>query len=127
TVSLKDARRRALACRQQRLDGLNPLTEKRRARQPAPEIMTFEAAARRYINDKKDEWRGGGAAGEWTPPLRDYVFSLIGRLSGDRAPVGCGDRHWRRDARDRPGLAAKDRDGQPCSPKGRSGAELGGS
>jgi integrase len=81
TVSLKDARRRALACRQQRLDGLNPLTEKRRARQPAPEVMTFEACARRYIGDKKAEWKGTASLAQWEQSLGAYVFPKIGRLS----------------------------------------------
>lgn len=99
TVSLKEARRKALTCRQQRLDGLNPLAEKRRARLPAPEIMTFEQCARQYIRDRRAEWKGTASETQWTQSLRDYAFPRIGRLSVTEIDTGavmrCLDPIWR--------------------------------
>jgi integrase len=80
TISLKDARRKALACRQQLLDGINPLAERRRAQQPPPDEITFAEAARRYIADKEAEWRGDKSAAQWRQSLADYAHPKLGHL-----------------------------------------------
>jgi integrase len=81
TVSLVQARGKALACRQQLLAGIDPLAEKRRAQQPSVADITFEQCARRYIADKRAEWKGGKSEIQWTQSLTDYVFPLLGRVS----------------------------------------------
>jgi integrase len=88
TVSLAQARGKALACRQQRLAGLDPLMEKRRTQIPEPETITFEAAARRYILAKQPEWKGGKSAAQWSASLSTYAFPTLGRLPVQMVDVG---------------------------------------
>ena len=60
TVSLKQARDKALACRQQRVDGIDPIEAKRAARMAATvaaaKTATFRECAERYITAHRDEW-----------------------------------------------------------------------
>jgi integrase len=79
TVSLKDARRKALTCRQQRLDGLDPLAERRRTQGPALDEITFEECARHYIAAKRAEWKGDKSLAQWRHSLGAYVLPRIGR------------------------------------------------
>jgi integrase len=81
TVSLAEARRKALACRKQRLDSLDPLAERRRTQQQALESVTFEWCARQYVLAHRAGWKGGGKSAEqWTASLTAYVFPVLGRL-----------------------------------------------
>jgi integrase len=82
TVSLADARRKALACRQQRLDGIDPLAERSRRRQAqqGPESVTFEWCARQYILAHSAGWKDGGkSAAQWGSSLATYVVPVFGR------------------------------------------------
>jgi integrase len=80
TVSLAEARGKALACRQQLLAGLDPLTEKRRAQQRDVEDITFEAAAKRYIAGKRAEWKGSRSEAQWAASLKTYAYPVFGRM-----------------------------------------------
>jgi integrase len=80
TVSLAQARRKALACRQQRLEDLDPLTEKRRKKQPVVADLTFEDCAKRYIATKQSEWKGDASTRQWIQSLRDHALPVLGKL-----------------------------------------------
>jgi integrase len=78
-VSLADAReaasnhRRTLA-----LDG-DPLREKRARR--AANVMTFEQAAAKCVEDRKAGWKNGKMAQEWLATLGTYAAPIIGPLA----------------------------------------------
>jgi hypothetical protein len=81
TVSLADARRRALSCRKQRLDRLDPLAERRRAQRPQLADVTFEWCARQYILAHQAGWKDGGkSADQWARSLAAHVFPMLGRM-----------------------------------------------
>ena len=88
TISLKEARGKALACRKQLLDGLDPLTERRRAQQPVADDIMFGECARRYITDKQAEWKGDASAAQWKHSLGAYVFPKIGRIPVQSVDTG---------------------------------------
>jgi integrase len=84
TVSLAEARRRALACRLQRLDGLDPIEErdaKRAAKVAASiRIRTFEQCANAYFAAHRDKWRSKIHASQWAVSLAKDANPIIGRL-----------------------------------------------
>lgn len=53
-------------------------------RRPAPEVLTFRAAAEALIASKRAEWRNGKHAAQWPSTLQTYVFPSL----GDRDVVG---------------------------------------
>jgi integrase len=82
TLSLAEAREKARKARKLRLDGKDPLTEKR-ARRAAldaetTKAMTFAAAADRYIAAHQAGWRSRIHADQWTQSLADHVMPVIG-------------------------------------------------
>jgi len=89
TVSLAQARAKALACRQQLLEGLDPLTEKHRTQRQHPESVTFEWCARQYLMAHQAGWKNGGQSVEqWSASLATYVHPVLGRLPVDMIDVG---------------------------------------
>ena len=84
TVSLKQARERALACRQQRLDGIDPIEAKRAARTEAAvaaaKTATFRECAERYITAHRDDWSNPRHARQWSTTLETYVYPIIGEM-----------------------------------------------
>jgi integrase len=84
TVSLKQAREKALACRQQRLDGIDPIEAKRAARTAAAvaaaKTATFRECAERYITAHRDDWSNPRHARQWSTTLETYVYPIIGEM-----------------------------------------------
>ncbi len=84
TISLAEAREKALACRKQCLDGVDPLEArhvKRRARQAeAAKAITFRACAAKYIAANRAAWRNEKHAYQWNATLATYVYPTIGDL-----------------------------------------------
>ncbi|ODV42255.1 integrase [Cupriavidus sp. UYMMa02A] len=84
TVSLSDARERALACRRQLLDGQDPIdtrAEVRRARHAeSAKALTFKECATRCISDKRAEWKNAKHAQQWANTLDAYAYPHIGSL-----------------------------------------------
>src|ERR1700682_4519237 len=56
TLSLSEARERAREQRKQRLDGIDPIEQRRGLGAPAVNLMTFDPAAAEVIKAKEDEW-----------------------------------------------------------------------
>jgi integrase len=84
TVTLADARSKALDLRRQRLDGTDPLTAKREAAAKARVVdakaMTFQACAEAYIAAHRAGWKNAKHAKQWPNTLRDYVYPVLGEL-----------------------------------------------
>jgi hypothetical protein len=91
TISLAEAREKALACRKQRLEQTDPL-EARRASQleaklAAGAAVTFRECAARYIEAHKAGWRGDHEGKQWAASLENNVHPIIGDLPVQRVDV----------------------------------------
>ena len=80
TVSLAEARRKALRCRQQRFDHLDPLAEKRARQQPVLADLSFADCAKQYIDAKTVEWKGNASVRQWSQSFRDHALPTLGKL-----------------------------------------------
>jgi integrase len=90
TISLSGARQRAQACRQQRLDGIDPLEARRgrlaKAKLEGAQAISFRDCASQYIEAHRAGWKSVKHAGQWAATLEAYVYPKIGDL-----PVGAVD------------------------------------
>ena len=84
TVSLAEARVKALEARKLLADGLNPLTVKKQKQLAATldraRTMTFDQCAHAYIEAHKSGWKNAKHIDQWTNTLATYVSPVIGRL-----------------------------------------------
>src|SRR5262249_137184 len=82
--SLKQARKRALAARQQLADGVDPLAAKRANKQAArladARRLTFAEAAQQYFNQHEAKWRNANHREQFLSTLALYVFPTLGGL-----------------------------------------------
>jgi integrase len=92
TVSLAEARQKALDCRKARLDGRDPIearrAERMHAKLDAAKAMTFVACAERYIASHKAGWRNPKHAAQWPATLGTYVYPVFGSLPVQAVDVG---------------------------------------
>jgi integrase len=92
TVSLAEARLKALDCRRARLDWRDPIEDRKTARAvarlDAAKAVTFQACAERYIAAHKTGWRNVKHAAQWTATLTRYVYPHIGSLPVQAIDVG---------------------------------------
>jgi integrase len=81
-VSLEDARRRALECRQLREKGIDPIEARRGAKVQAvleqAKSVKFSDAAVSYIASHKAGWRSDRHAAQWPQTLSAYAYPVIG-------------------------------------------------
>lgn len=86
-ISLKEARKRATAVRNQLNQGTNPASEKKaqKQQQTKNEIdrQSFKEYALACIESKRSEWSNKKHAEQWGNTLRDYAFKHIGYLPLD--------------------------------------------
>ncbi len=84
TVSLAEARDKAQECRKLRLDGKDPIEERKAARLAArldaAKAITFRACAESYIAAHKPGWRNDKHAAQWPATLVAYVYPAFGEL-----------------------------------------------
>jgi integrase len=84
TVTLAEARERARKCRQQLLDGVDPIAERRlreaAARAEAAKSITFADAAKTYIEAHHAAWKNRKNKQQWLNTLATYAFPVLGRL-----------------------------------------------
>lgn len=105
TVSLAEARERARQTRAQIRDGVDPVVERRKAKDAVAasqaKAVTFEELARAYIKTRESGWSNAKHAAQWAATLEQYAFPILGkRLVSDinendvlrvlEAPVGPG-------------------------------------
>jgi integrase len=92
TVSLAEARQKALECRKARLDGLDPIETRRgkriQTKLDAAKAMTFAACAERYIASHRAGWRNPKHAAQWPATLAAYVYPVFGSLPVKTVDVG---------------------------------------
>ncbi len=84
TVSLAEARDKALACRKLKLDGRDPIEERRAQRQAtkleSAKALTFKDCARAYIVAHSAGWKNDKHAAQWPSTLEAYVYPVFGSL-----------------------------------------------
>ncbi|MDE2133830.1 MAG: tyrosine-type recombinase/integrase [Alphaproteobacteria bacterium] len=82
--SLAEARIRAAECRKLRADGIDPIDRRRAARSgqrlATAKAMTFEDAAKAYIEANSPGWRNEKQAVQWTSSLKMYAYPVFGSL-----------------------------------------------
>jgi integrase len=85
TLSLSDARDLARELRQKRLQGIDPLEEKRaqRAADAAAnaKVLTFDEAWQKFVGDREQHWKGSESRRQWAQSLRDYASPVIGKMA----------------------------------------------
>jgi integrase len=83
-IPLADAREKARDCRRLRLDGKDPLGERRAGRMAAKleaaRAMTFKACAEAYIASHSAGWKNPKHAAQWPATLGAYVYPIFGDL-----------------------------------------------
>src|SRR5271169_4534133 len=92
TIGLAEARQRAQDCRRMRLDGRDPIADRKAARVAAKldaaKAMSFKGCAERYIAAHKDGWRNAKHAAQWTATLNTYVYPSFDTLPVQAIDVG---------------------------------------
>jgi integrase len=78
TISLAEARAKALELRKVKLEGKDPLRERRAERQRL--IPSFEKFAEEYVDRQAPGWSGRGTANEWRSTLRKNIFPALGAI-----------------------------------------------
>ena len=84
TVTLAEARQKALEARKLLLDGVNPLVAKRERQAAAAlaraKTMTFDECAAAYIQAHRAGWKNPKHAAQWGSTLRTYASPIFGHL-----------------------------------------------
>jgi integrase len=85
TVGLADARVKAKALRQQLLDGVDPLLERRKQRQALiaerAKAVTFRDVANAYLDLHLDSFKNAKHRYQWRATLETYVYPKIGHMT----------------------------------------------
>ena len=76
-VTLAEAREKAHELRRQIAQGVDPIAEKRKAKE---EVPTFRNAALRVHEEQKATWKNGKHQAQWINTLESYAFPLLGDL-----------------------------------------------
>lgn len=84
TVSLAEARQKALDARKLLIEGINPLVVKRQNRiagaLASAKMMTFDQCAEAYILAHKAGWKNAKHGDQWTNTLNTYASPVFGHL-----------------------------------------------
>ena len=92
TITLAQARQRAADQRRVKLDGIDPLEQRREAKAAASlaaaKAITFKACATKYIAANKAGWRNSKHAAQWTATLTAYAYPVIGDLPVNGVDTG---------------------------------------
>lgn len=86
-VPLTDARQKARNMRELIEQGIDPVEQRRAARQALIDAqvtsLTFDKAAEKFLAGKRHEFRNPKHAAQWESTLRTYASPIIGKLSVD--------------------------------------------
>lgn len=84
TVSLSEARQKALEARKLLIDGINPLAAKKQTRTATAladaRMMSFDQCAKAYILAHKASWKNAKHADQWKNTLNSYASPVFGHL-----------------------------------------------
>lgn len=78
-ISLAKAREKAVEAREMLSSGVDPL-EARKRQEPLSGVVTFDDAARRYIEANEASWRNPKHRQQWRNTLATYASPVIGKL-----------------------------------------------
>jgi hypothetical protein len=85
TITLAEARTKALECRKVVAEGRDPIEERKanqaRAKLEAAKSKTFEECASAYIEANRVGWKNPKHVQQWQNTLATYAFPKIGHLS----------------------------------------------
>jgi integrase len=85
TVSLAEARDRALECRKLREKDIDPIAAREDARRQAAleraKALKFKEAAATYMAAHRVAWKNDKHAAQWTATLQTYAYPLLGDVS----------------------------------------------
>ncbi len=83
-VSLKESRERAAEARKQLRDGIDPIAKRRADKEAAwltsAKHISFDEAARRYIETQRAGWKNAKHGAQWSSTIRDYASPVFGNL-----------------------------------------------
>ncbi len=92
TVSLGEAREKALKCRKLLLDGLDPIearnSDRRLAMVEQSKSIPFKQCAETYISTHESTWKNAKHAAQWTSTMEAYVYPVIGALPVSEVDTG---------------------------------------
>jgi integrase len=85
TVSLAEARDRALECRKLREKDIDPIDAREAARRQVSleraKSLKFREAAATYMAAHRTAWKNDKHAGQWTATMQTYAYPLLGEMS----------------------------------------------
>jgi len=85
TVSLAEARERALECRKLRESGIDPIDAREAARRQVAleraKSIKFKDAAATYMAAHRGAWKNDKHAAQWVSTLQTYAYPLLGDVS----------------------------------------------
>ena len=85
TISLRDARTKAHACRILRSEGIDPITNKKKQllekELESVKGTTFKECAEAYIDSHKAGWKNRKHEQQWRNTLKTYTYPFIGKLA----------------------------------------------
>lgn len=85
TLSLSEAREKARQLRQKRLDGIDPIEERRADRAKlaaaAGELLTFDRAAQQFLAERENMWKSAAHREQWRRTLRIFASPTMGKLA----------------------------------------------
>jgi integrase len=85
TISLAEAREKALKCRKLRDQGIDPIEARRAERAnaalEASRVMTFDQCRDAFVAAKQAGWRNVKHASQWRNTLTTYVTPVFGKVS----------------------------------------------
>ena len=123
TVSLAEARDRALECRKLREKEIDPIEAREAARREAAleraKFLKFKDAAEAYIAAHRVAWKSDKHAAQWPATLKTYAYPIVGDL-----PVQLIDTTVVMKVIE-PTVVGKTGDGEPAAGSHRGGARLG--
>ena len=84
TLSLEEARDRALECRKLREKEIDPIEAREEAKRQAAleraKSLKFKDAATAYMSSHRIAWKNEKHAGQWSATLEKYAYPIIGDL-----------------------------------------------
>jgi integrase len=90
TLNLVEAREKARLLRQQLVDGIDPFTARRQAKQERlaklaaeARAMTFKQCAEACMKSHADGWKNAKHAAQWRSTLETYAYPVLGDLAVD--------------------------------------------
>lgn len=91
-ISLAEAREKAARCRNLRANGIDPIEDRRdareKARADAARSMTFQKCAETYIEAHQAGWKNEKHAAQWTSTLSTYAYPVFKDVSVSSIDTG---------------------------------------